>query len=595
MDASTGGSSGSGDKKNNNQNSKKEVPFYQLTSHQEQKLQALFKSFPHPEEFHYHKFAKELGIKPEQVKQWFQIRTELTKICPPKSQTDHAPTASNKRKLEETRVVNKESDIKKHEEPGHSSDKNSEENDQNPNPTGGNGESQESQKARMLTVATVAMNELCCLISTDRPLWLKPLNEAHGVVLNPDMYVNLNPEIVQLLASGKREESSKEELIVRSSGKQLVDSILDSDKRIELFPTIVTNAITVTVLDTGAPETRSGALQLMFEEVHILSPIVPSRIFFFLRYCKKVANASWVIVDVSLDFFYDRQTPNSAHKLPSGCMITELPNGKSKVVWIEHVIVKDRRQPIKLYENLIRRCNPFGAKRWLHELQRMYEKNHFSSLEYIPRHANDKEIVSKETRKSVMNLSNRMVHNFCRDLNTCGSGHIPMQLFGNISNSDEIQFNHRKFKDGILFTATGSVRLHVAPETVFYFLSDETRRHEWDIVVEDSRMHEIAHISSSQNFSYNRVSIHETYNFDNERMIHIVQESCMDPVGAYVVFASVDTRKMYRILNGENSSTIPLFPSGFMISRDGQFDHFDTPGSHHTQKGTLLTFSYQVL
>lgn len=78
-------------------------------------------------------------------------------------------------------------------------------------------------------------------------------------------------------------------------------------------------------------------------------------------------------------------------------------------------------------------------------------------------------------------------------------------------------------------------------------------------------------------------------------MIHIVQESCMDPVGAYVVFASVDTRKMYRILNGENSSTIPLFPSGFMISRDGQFDHFDTPGSHHTQKGTLLTFSYQVL
>lgn len=149
-------------------------------------------------------------------------------ICPPKSQTDHAPTASNKRKLEETRVVNKESDIKKHEEPGHSSDKNSEENDQNPNPTGGNGESQESQKARMLTVATVAMNELCCLISTDRPLWLKPLNEAHGVVLNPDMYVNLNPEIVQLLASGKREESSKEELIVRSSGKQLVDSILDS-------------------------------------------------------------------------------------------------------------------------------------------------------------------------------------------------------------------------------------------------------------------------------------------------------------------------------------------------------------------------------
>lgn len=70
----------------------------------------------------------------------------------------------------------------------------------------------------------------------------------------------------------------------------------------------------------------------MYEEMHILSPLVPSREFYFIRHCQQIEVGSWVIVDVSYDFLKETISPSRCWKLPSGCIIQDMPNGCSKVI-----------------------------------------------------------------------------------------------------------------------------------------------------------------------------------------------------------------------------------------------------------------------
>ncbi|PNX94844.1 hypothetical protein L195_g018025 [Trifolium pratense] len=514
-------------------------------------------------------------------------------MCPPEPQPKKTtPKPTKKRKRKET-CINEDYDI--------CDTKESEEN-----------------SSSFLSVAKSAMRELLRLVSTtEESLWTRHLNKVVGFTLDRQMYVNLNSTFSKLISPNRREESSKEELIVRSSGKNLVELILDSEEWAKLFPTIVSNAKTVKVFNAGSPENRNGALQAMVGEVHILSPLVPSREFYFIRYCRQFSNNDWVIVDVSGDFLFDRANiRNPAYKLPSGCLIREMPNGKSKVTWVEHVMVNEMSQQHMLYKDLIQEYNPFGAKIWLYALQRMCEKNHCSSIEYTPKHDNDREIRSKEGRKSVMDLSNRMIRSFCKDLNRANMNHIlthhtneyKIHLTQEIYNPNKFRLKCRSNANGVVVTAIGSVRLHFAPQTVFHFLSDERRRQEWDSLVGEREMHEVAYISIGEIQSYNRISILEIYDDDNDddnddddgddddekedddnknnnKNVQIFQEVCIDPVGAYVVYAPINTRHMHRILNEENSSDLEILPWGFMISKDGHFDADDT----------LLTFSFKVL
>jgi homeobox-leucine zipper protein len=83
----------------------------------------------------------------------------------------------------------------------------------------------------------------------------------------------------------------------------------------------------------------------MVGEMHILSPLVPPREFYFIRYCRQFSDMDWVIVDVSGDFLFERaNVRNPAYKLPSGCLIREMPDGKSKVCSFKkfktHIFVK---------------------------------------------------------------------------------------------------------------------------------------------------------------------------------------------------------------------------------------------------------------
>lgn len=72
----------------------------------------------------------------------------------------------------------------------------------------------------------------------------------------------------------------------------------------------------------------------MYEELHVMSPVVPTREFCFLRYCRQIEQGLWAIADVSVDLQRDARygaPPARSRRLPSGCLIADMSNGYSKV------------------------------------------------------------------------------------------------------------------------------------------------------------------------------------------------------------------------------------------------------------------------
>lgn len=66
----------------------------------------------------------------------------------------------------------------------------------------------------------------------------------------------------------------------------------------------------------------------MHAELQVLSPLVPVREVSFLRFCKQHAEGVWAVVDVSIDA---NTGGGSCRRLPSGCVVQDMPNGYSKV------------------------------------------------------------------------------------------------------------------------------------------------------------------------------------------------------------------------------------------------------------------------
>lgn len=77
----------------------------------------------------------------------------------------------------------------------------------------------------------------------------------------------------------------------------------------------------------------------------------------------------------------------------------------------------------------------------------------------------------------------------------------------------------------------------------------------------------------------------------------ILQESYIDPLGSMLVYAPIDVDTLNVAMRGEDSSELPLLPSGFTISRDGRSNgvagvQFGQVGE---SEGSLVTLAYQVL
>ncbi|XP_057951911.1 homeobox-leucine zipper protein HDG11-like isoform X1 [Malania oleifera] len=430
----------------------------------------------------------------------------------------------------------------------------------------------EMDKSLMADFAANALEELLRLLQTNEPLWMKSPTDGRDV-LNLESYERLFPRTNNHLKNPNlRIEASRDSSVVIMNSSSLVDKFMDSSKWVELFPTIVSVARTIEVISSGILGTQSGSLQLIYGDLQVLSPLVPTREFCFLRYCQQMEQGLWAIVDVSHDFPRDGQfaSQGRCHRLPSGCLIQDMPNGYSKVTWVEHVEIEDKAPIHRLYRDLIHSGLAFGAERWLATLQRMCER--FACLTGTSTRDLGGVIPSADGKRSMMQLAQRMVNSFCTSISTSSSnGHHQQTTLSGL-NELGVRVSFRKNTDpgqpnGVVLSAATTIWLPISPQNVFNFFKDERNRPQWDVLSNGNAVQEVAHIANGRHPG-NCISVLRAFNTSQNNML-ILQESCTDSSGSVVAYCPVDLPSINRAMSGEDPSYIPLLPSGFTISPDG--------------------------
>ncbi|XP_040874362.1 homeobox-leucine zipper protein HDG11 [Glycine max] len=458
--------------------------------------------------------------------------------------------------------------------------------------------SKDMDSVQMLKIAEDAMEELMKLLSLNEPFWFRSLLDGK-FNLRHDCYKRIFGRSNCLSGPHVRMESSKDSRVVKMSGAQLVEMFLNSDKWVDLFPTIVKKAQTIQVLESGSSGNRNGALQLVNAEMHILSHLVPSREFLFLRYCKQIEVGIWAIGDVSIDSSTYKTTVSHARRLPSGCLIQEKSSeGLCMVSWMEHVEVNEKMQTHNLFRDTICGNNAYGADRWVMTLERMCERFASYSAKTIPSCETGGVVRSPDVKRNIMHLTHRMVKMFCGNLDMQDNPNFPnLTRMNNNGVKLSIRVNHTGPNEpkGTIIGAAICFRVPLSPQIVFDNLIDNNKRAKWDTLCDGSAGHEIQRISTGSNPG-NCISIMRPF-IPKENNMVILQESYVDALGSMLVFAPFYMEGLDLIMKGEDSSLFPILPSGLTISWDYQSNKVPEgqSGQVGQSRGSLVTLMFQLL
>ncbi|RID50351.1 hypothetical protein BRARA_H01087 [Brassica rapa] len=413
----------------------------------------------------------------------------------------------------------------------------------------------EAEKPMIVELAVAAMEELVRMAQTGDPLWVSSDSS--------DEYFRTFPRGIGPKPIGLRSEASRESTVVIMNQINLVEILMDVNQWSSVFCGIVSRALTLDVLSTGVAGNYNGALQVLTAEFQVPSPLVPTRENYFVRYCKQHSDTTWAVVDVSLDSL--RPSPiTRSRRRPSGCVIQELQNGYSKVTWVEHTEVDDISVHT-MYKPLVNTGLAFGAKRWVATLDRQCER-----------------------------LASSMASN------------IPT---GDLSGSDDVRVMTRKSMDdpgrppGIVLSAATSFWIPMGPKRVFDFLRDENSRSQWDILSNGGLVEEMAHIANGRDPGNSVSLLRVNSSNSGESNMLILQESCTDASGSYVIYAPVDMMAMNVVLSGGDPDYVALLPSGFAILPDGStrggnasvVADGEVVTSTASNCGSLLTVAFQIL
>ncbi|TVU43450.1 hypothetical protein EJB05_09923 [Eragrostis curvula] len=452
----------------------------------------------------------------------------------------------------------------------------------------------------VIELAVAAMEELVRMAQLGEPLWVRAVGDdgVAAEALNEEEYARSFPRGVGPKSPELRSEASRETVVVIMNHMSLVEMLMDVNQWWTLFSTIVSRASTLEVLSTGVAGNYNGALQIMSAEFQMPSPLVPTRESQFVRYCKQHADGSWAVVDVSLDGLRGggSMSPPRGRRRPSGCVIRELPNGYSRVTWVEHVEADDGMVH-ELYRPLVSSGLAFGARRWSAALERQCERlASAAAMSSVPEGV----LTSAEGRRSMLRLAERMVASFCVGV-TASTTHQWTTLSGS-GGAEDVRVTTRKSVDdpgrppGIILNAATSFWLPASPSRIFGFLRDDATRSEWDILSNGGDVREMAHIANGRDqgnaVSLLRVNVHLSFYLSswflknvnsNQSNMLILQECCTDSTGSYVIYAPVDVAAMNVVLSGGDPDYVALLPSGFAILPDAG------------RGGSLLTVAFQIL
>nr|GMD97340.1 homeobox-leucine zipper protein ROC3 [Ipomoea batatas] len=654
-----------------NQPANKKKRYHRHTAHQIQEMETLFKECPHPDDKQRLKLSQDLGLKPRQVKFWFQNRRTQMKAQQDRSDNVVLRAENDSLKTENYRLqaalrniictncggpgiladlsfdeqqLRMENARLKEEyermccifsqytgragqpigpspllpaapldlETAGGFPRKFEDNmgscedmvhgqfmAENPQFAGGPFIGEE-EKPLAMDLAISSMDELVKMCRAGEPLWVCGNNGRE--MMNGEEYSRLFPwplGINKPESSDIRAEATRATAVVIMNSITLVDAFLDAGKWMELFPSIVARAKTIQVVMPGVPGHANGSLHLMYAELQALTPLLPTRECYFLRYCQQnPEEGTWAIVDFphdSLQINFPSCFPHFKRR-PSGCIIQDMPNGYSRVTWIEHAEVEEN--PVnQIFSNLVASGEAFGARRWLAVLQRQCER--VASL--MARNLSDLGVIpSPEARKNMMNLAQRMIKTFCVNISTSLG-----QSWTSLSDSaeDTVRITTRKVTEpgqpaGLILSAVSTTWLPYHHFQVFDLLRDERHRAQLDALSNGNSLHEVAHIANGSHpgncISLLRINVASNSSQSVELML---QESCTDDSGSLVVYATMDVDAIQLAMSGDDPSAVPLLPLGFVITPMAP-PAAAAPSSEPEclpESGCLLTVALQVL
>ncbi|CAA0395627.1 Homeobox-leucine zipper protein HDG4 [Arabidopsis thaliana] len=612
IESGSGKSTGSGHDPVENTAIEQEPPaakkkrYHRHTASQIQQMEALFKENAHPDTKTRLRLSKKLGLSPIQVKFWFQ--NKRTQIKAQQSRSDNAKlkaenetlktesrniqsnfqclfcsTCGHNLRLENARLrqeLDRLRSIVSMRNPSPSQEITPETNKNNND----NMLIAEEEKAIDMELAVSCARELAKMCDINEPLWNKKRLDNESVCLNEEEYKKMFLWPLMNDDDRFRREASRANAVIMLNCITLVKAFLDADKWSEMFFPIVSSAKTAQIISSGASG-PSGTLLLMFAELQVVSPLVPTREAYFLRYVEQNAEeGKWMVVD----FPIDRIKPASAtttdqyRRKPSGCIIQAMRNGYSQVTWVEHVEVEEKHVQDEVVREFVESGVAFGAERWLSVLKRQCERmaslmaTNITDLGVIP---------SVEARKNLMKLSQRMVKTFCLNI---------INSHGQAPTKDTVKIVSRKVCGGLVPCAVSVTLLPYSHQQVFDLLRDNQRLSQLEILFMGSSFQEVAHIANGSHLgnsiSLLRINVESNSSHNVELML---QETCTDNSGSLLVYSTVDPVAVQLAMNGEDPSEIPLLPVGFSVVPVNPSDGVE--GSSVSSPSCLLTVAIQVL
>ncbi|KAG5600282.1 hypothetical protein H5410_031652, partial [Solanum commersonii] len=272
-------------------------------------------------------------------------------------------------------------------------------------------------------------------------------------------------------------------------------------------------------------------------ELQIISNLVSVREVQFLRFCKKHVEGVWAIVDVFVDTIQEGSQESkieNCRRLPSGCILQDMPNGYCQVTWIEHMeynenLVHDWYRPV------IKIGLGFGAQRWMATFQRQYQFLKVMKSIIDP-------IVDLSSERGIRMLAQRMTHNFCAGV--CATAHY----------WEIIQLANKENSKLMMRTNISDLgESTVKHQRLFKFLTNEQIRSQWDVLSNTCPMKRMINISKSQTADSN-ISLFFPPGDDSGANQVILQDTCMDATGSLLIYATIDSQEINTVMKGGDSS-----------------------------------------
>ncbi|KAL8248007.1 hypothetical protein R6Q59_009223 [Mikania micrantha] len=580
------------------------------TPHQIQQLENFFKKNPHPNEKQRSEIGRKLNIEMKKVKFWFQNRrTQL------KTQTERHENAILKQENEQLRLENlamKEAvkkpvcnecggqatipdiSIQQHKlliENARLKEELSNMtsvvnqlsitiNNNNKNPTDLNHPTSQMVQLRTNNYgylhehASTAIEELLKLGLLNAPLWNKNM-EGGGETLNFEEYARAFPHCrLGIKPLGFVSESTRASGVLPMTSLALVEALLNAQRWREMFVGMIGSCDTMEVISNGiGGGSRNGALQVMKAEIQFISPLVPVRVVKFIRHAKQQANGIWIVVDVSVN---DGMEGNLTRKCPSGCILHDMPNGFSKVTWIEHTEYDEKLAP-QQYRQLVRSGLGFGAQRWISALLRHCEALRATTSPTLTGH------LSINTKISLKGLAKRMTSIFCDAV--CLTGDQQWDLVADAPGRPRIMARkcmstkNKPFLKRIITSASYSVWIPANHGHLFDLLLTKELRCIWDVICHEIASKNMIHFPLGQDeISPNCISILSS------------NETASDMTGSLIVYATVDLPAVSMVMNGEDTSSVALLPLGLCI-----VPGYGECGTSVGECGSMVTLGFHIL